>query len=143
LQGRFGEHASSLAGDGVVLHNSTTNETLFHKFYQDPSIGKKFVLSNALQVNPDETGSPYFFPGCDHFSLVFNTCDHYNHHLNDRTFPHYSSTTLHAIHDFLFSCVLNVETAYLNAHQIDPATSSFRDLMVRLADSVYEYSLEI
>jgi hypothetical protein len=133
--------AVSKPGKTAILCNDDTGETFCHHWYADGALGKKYVFSNCLERKVGFTPKAWV-PGCDDFSVMFNTCDHFNRALHDKSFPHCPASDSAAQHDFLFSTLLlNIYHIYIYLHDLDPATASYRDLMSTLADTLYIYGV--
>ena len=83
-------------------------------------------------------------PGCDNFSITFNTSDHFNRALVDKTFPHKPSSDLQALHDFLFSAaLLNIFNLFIDSNGLPIYQTSYRTTMLTLADAVYTHGVNL
>jgi hypothetical protein len=131
---------SKREGDTCLLYNDTTDEMFVTHWYPDKKLGRKFVISNAFTRERGQTLRQYV-PGCDDFSLMFNTCDQFNRSLNNRTWPHRCSTSEHQIHNYFLSCMLiNTMNAWMNAHNLSDTDCDFEQFAVSLADELYQWA---
>jgi hypothetical protein len=127
-------------GKTALLYNADHTETFCHHWYADSRLGRKYVMSNCLVPQFGST-SRKWIPGCDDFAIFFNYCDHFNNGLVEKTFPHRSASCAHALRDFLFSCVLlQVYYVYLTLNKLNREEVPYTDVMLTLADQLYEYS---
>jgi hypothetical protein len=92
-------------GKTAIFHNEPSNESFILHWYPDGHLRKKYIFTNCLTRENRNTQKAWV-PGCDDYSLMFNVCDHFNHTLHEKTFPHHPSSDLTALHDFHFSCLL-------------------------------------
>lgn len=135
--------AAKKPGKTAILCNDNSGETFCHHWYADSRLGKKYVLTNALKRGGGNTPKAWV-PGCDDFSLMFSTCDHYNRSLYQKTFPHRPSSDCAALHDFHFSCLLlNTFHVFVSNHEIDPTEASYQDTMLTLADNLYRHAVSL
>jgi hypothetical protein len=127
-------------GDTALLYNEQTKDMFVTHWYADAKIGRKFVMSNAYVRKTGNTRKGYV-PGCDDFSLMFNTCDHFNRDMHDKTWPHKCSTANHQLHNYHFTCMLlNTRNVYMSLKEIDDSDLSFKEFGVKLADKLYKYA---
>lgn len=130
-------------GDTAMMYNEKTKDMLVTHWYAEAKIGRKFVMSNAYTKTAGNTRKG-FVPGCDDFSLMFNTCDHFNREMHDKTWPHRCSTAPHQLHNYHMTCMLlNTYNIWLDKKKIAVNDLSFKEFGVQLANELYLYSLSI
>ncbi len=99
-------------------------------------------MSNAF-MKYSKKPSKYYIPAFDEYGITFKTCDQFNRALHDTTWPHRhgggtSQGDLAAIHDFLFSSILqNTINAWSDIHS---KSMDFKSFCMELADEIYEYA---
>lgn len=106
-------------GDTALLYNDTNNTMFITHWYEEKKLGRKFVITNAFKRKPGNTRKA-IIPGCDDFSLTFNTCDHFNRDMHDKTWPHKSSS--------------------LSISEIDEKNLTFQQFGLELANQLYKYA---
>jgi hypothetical protein len=130
-------------GKTALMYNEKTQDMFVTHWYSDSKIGRKFVLSNAYSKCKGNTRKA-FVPGCDDFSLMFNTCDHFNRSMNDKTWPHRCGSTQAQLHNYYLTCMLiNTMNIFCDFYGLSENDVTFQDFGVQLADELYEYSCTI
>eukprot|EP01039_Chlorochromonas_danica_P011656 gene11656-13072_t len=76
------------SGDWCGVYNNYTQELFVMYHSKDSRIGKKYVMGNALKLNPNRAQSATTVPNFDLYRDMFNPCDHFNRGLHDRSWPY-------------------------------------------------------
>lgn len=149
---RFGALADMVKGNvskpgdwsGIYKPGEIPELFVYH-WDANKDIGKKFCLTNAFKKQRKSRSSTNsLIPAYDAYKCMFNVCDRFNRNLHDRTWPHrrggrgMMGEFGHQHNFFMSCCIQNTINAYLDIEKIDPSTTSFMDLCLELADSLYE-----
>jgi hypothetical protein len=128
-------------GDTALLYNDDSHDMFVTHWYADAKKGRKFVMSNAYTRSAGTTRKGYV-PGCDDFTLTFNSCDHFNRDMHDKTWPHRCATAPRQLHNYHFTCMLlNTMNVWMWLTNKSENSVSFKDFGLDLADELYEYSV--
>jgi len=125
--------------------NETTKELFVYHWSPDTKVGKKFVITNAVQ-HLRKRPSKYMIPAYDVYKILFSLRDKFNRRLHDHCWPHKhgKGTTTGdklSINDFYFSCILqNVNNAFVDLQGDGVEEDTFEQFCIGLADELYEYA---
>lgn len=130
------EHGSMVEKPGQTssIFNPQTNEIFVHHWDLNADVGKKYVLSNAMNRVPATRSNADIVPAYDQYKGLFNACDKFNRKFHDRKFCHRSGGGTRMGQNghtwkFLMACILqNTFSAYKSTHADESFDLSFCDM---------------
>ena len=158
---RFKGHVEKLRGPNHAKDNVKGESMAMHR----RATGEVFVYVSDVQLNEVKYNLSYGFteetnqreikkrggeiPIYSYYKLMFNTCDHFNRSLHDRSWPYHRGGKgvkgdLGRINDFCMAVTLeNTFNAWYDINNISDKQISFRNLCDILSESLYLESLAI
>jgi hypothetical protein len=132
------------SGDCSSIYNSSSNELLIFYFHPDPTIGRKYVWTNAYQISsvkPKKNSIAVF----DDYHHGFRICDDFNHLLHGKHWQFRTGSErdtaggdLRRFFDFILSSVLQNTFAIFDMQS--NSTLIFAKHCEILAEELYEFA---
>jgi hypothetical protein len=137
-------------GEWSSIYNENTKELLTYHWDTQKGVGKKYNLTWGLERTEEKTkirSNVNLIPGYELYKATFETCDHFNKALHQRTYCHRrggkcSNGRDGTTHDFILGCILqNTFSLYQDIFGRNGSKTVFQEYCDTLADEIMLFSL--